>query len=300
MRTRYPLGLALATLLVGCLQRPAPTIPPAAYVPPEPTTLHASLADGFITVDVTLPPGHPAPRPVVLSPAIDRDLLLAAGFALADYRVHWELLRPLRPPPKPSGAPAKAWGKWLLASPSPATVGRGYFGLIDHDVRTAIPAVLDHLATVPELDVQRVGITGNSTRGFTALQALAEDRRIGVAAVTNACGDYHAFLADSPLGLDGAEPLALAPDYDAWLLEREPIRHAARLPPAALLLVNGERDHAIPIDCARRTAHVLAGAYARAGVPDHFRAVVLPGRGHEVDPDAVAEVLRWLVRWLEP
>lgn len=197
-------------------------------------------------------------------------------------------------PAAPKGPPARTWGKWLLASPSPATVGRGYFQLIDHDVRTAIPTVLDHPQTLPELDTQRVGITGNSTRGFTALQAIGHDRRIGVAAVTNACGDYHAFLAESPLGLDGAEPLALAPDYDAWLVEREPIRHPDRLPPAALLMVNGERDHAVPIDCARRTTHVLMRAYARAGAPDRFRAVVLPGRRHEVDPDAVAEILRWL------
>jgi dienelactone hydrolase len=300
MRNRYWPGAVLAAIvLVGCAR--APVDPPAnPGEPSAPGTRHAAVANGFVTVDITLPPGRPGPCPVVISPAIDRDALLAAGFALVDYRAHWERLAGVRKPRDPGAPPARTVGKWLLASPSAATIGKGYFGLIDYDARTAIPGVIDHLATVPEVDSGRIGITGNSTRGFTALQAVARDDRIAVAAVANACGDYHTFLAHSSLGLDGAEPLALAPDYDQWLREREAIAFPDRLPPAALLLVNGDRDRAIPIDCARRTTHALRHAYEAADLPERLRAVVLPGHGHELDVAVATEMHAWLVTWLRP
>jgi hypothetical protein len=299
MRNRYCLGLAvLAMAVLGCVHRPADPSA-AAPAPPTPETRHATVAKGFITIDVTLPPGHPGPRPVVIAPAIDRDTLLAAGFALVDYKAHWERLAGLRPP-APAEHAGPTVGKWLLASPSVAVLGKGYFALIDYDARTAIPLVIDHLMTMPELDPGRIGITGNSTRGFTALQAAAHDHRITVAAIANACGDYHTFLEHSALGLDGAQPLRLAPDYDAWLTERETIRHPERLPPTALLLVNGDRDRAIPIACARRTAHALRRAYARAGAPGRLRVVVIPGHTHELDSAVTQELLAWLVAWLSP
>lgn len=302
MRNRYWPGVAVAaTLLAGCAR--APLDPPAdPALPPAPETRHATVANGFVTVDLTFPPGRRGPRPVVISPAIDRTALLAAGFVLVDYRAHWERLAPLKKakPRDPDAPPPRTVGKWLLASPSAATVGKGYFGLIDYDARIAIPQVIDHLETVPEVDPGRIGITGNSTRGFTALQAVAHDDRITVAAIANACGDYHTFLARSSLGLDGAEPLALDPDYDAWLRARETIRHPGRLPPAALLLVNGERDRAIPIDCARTTAHALRHAYDDANVRERLRTVVLPLHGHELDAVVAAEIHDWLVTWLRP
>lgn len=306
MRPRYCLLLLLATIFAAaCI--PGPVAPPA---PNDPTATSgdvrtAELRKGFITVDVTLPPDRPGPRPVVLAPTIDRDALLAAGFALAEYRVRWDRLSKLRPAPAPATAPAPApaartVGKWLLASPSAATVGQGYFRFIDGDATKTIPDVLDYLATLPEIDSGRVGISGNSTLGFTALQAIAADPRIGVAAIANACGDYHAFLADSTLGLSGAEPLALDAEYDAWLTAREPITHPERFPPRPLLLVNGDVDEVIPLTCIRPTVHTLRHAYEHAGVPDRFRSAVLPGEGHRVGPDTTAEILAWLVRWLAP
>lgn len=298
MRLRYWLTIVLATILAPGCARHDPV--PLTLVPPGAETRTQTLHGGFITLDLALPPGHAGPRPVVISPAIDRDTLLAAGFVLAEFTVHWERLKGLRPKEDDAAPAGRTVGKWLLASPSAATVGRGYFRFIDYDARTAIPLVLDHLATVPEVDPTRIGISGNSTLGFTALQAAARDERIAVAAVANACGDYRAFLAHSELGLEGKEPLALAPDYDAWLREREPIAHPERLPPTALLLVNGDSDRAIPLECIRPTVHALRKAYEHAGVRDRFRAVVLPGEGHEVGAHAAREILDWLVRWLAP
>jgi len=99
--------------------------------------------------------------------------------------------------------------------------------------------------------------------------------------------------------MNGA-PLDLDPTYDKRLREREPIRHPARLTHAAVLLVSGTEDLAIPISCARETARTFASAYRRAGVPERFRFVPVEGAGHnDIGERARGESLAWLQRWLQ-
>jgi alpha-beta hydrolase superfamily lysophospholipase len=94
--------------------------------------------------------------------------------------------------------------------------------------------------------------------------------------------------------------LELAPEYETWLHAVEPVRHPERYTHAAILLVNGETDQAIPLACAQETTRVFTRAFAAAGVPDRFRAVVLPGAGHTFPDEARHQVLTWWYRWLVP
>jgi alpha-beta hydrolase superfamily lysophospholipase len=139
---------------------------------------------------------------------------------------------------------------------------------------------------------------GFSTNGMLSLVAAAHDPRITLAVAVGACGDWPGFVAQSPLGLGGAEPFDPEPGYAAWLAQNDPINHPGRLVHAAVLMVNGDRDHAIPLACAERTADVLRAAYAAADVPERFRFVVIPGGGHETAGDARWEALGWIQRWL--
>src|SRR4029077_19023225 len=102
---------------------------------------------------------------------------------------------------------------------------------------------------------------------FQTLQAASLNRGLRVAVAIAACGDYHTFLRDSSLAMEG-KPLTLAPDYDRWLRRIEPARHPERLVHAALLMVNGSTDLPIPLACAERTAWALRPAYAAAGRSD--------------------------------
>ena len=259
-----------------------------------------ALSDGFITTRVVLPSGTAAPMPAVLTLFGEEKSLLALGIAAVTYQVHWELLRGLVPPAPPPDAATRprTWGKWLLAAPSPHTVGEGYFQLISGDATQTIPQVLDWLATVPEVDMGRIGIVGVSTNGFTALQAAAADRRLDAVVAIAACGDYHTFLARSTLGLGGKEPFEPTPAYGAFLVKQEVIHHPGRLVHAAVLMVNGDADVAVPAACARATARALARAYARARVPERFRFVLIPGGGHDLGDAARWYALGWFQRWL--
>lgn len=258
------------------------------------------LDAGFIEIRIERPRGIAAPHPAVISLLGEREALLGAGFAVVTFRVHWELLRAAAPaplPPAPPPGPARGVGAWLLASPTPRTVGQRYFGLVAAQVK-ALRRVVDHLSTSPLVDGSRIGVAGSSTNGFAALEAIAGDQRLRAGAVVGACGDYHRFLELSSLAMRGA-PLDLDPRYARELRAREPASRPERLVHAAVLMVNGTADVAVPPACARETAAAVQPAYADAGTPERFRLVLVEGATHsQLGEPARVESVAWFSRWL--
>ena len=301
---RAPAGIVIAVMLAGC-RPPAPAVTPApppeaaAPVRSDVTVHHISLLNGFYTIDVLVPNAFPPPRPAVITLLGEEDAMLDAGIAVVKYKVHWELLKRLgaKPPAPASSPPPKTYGKWLLASPNPRTIGEGYFRLLSTNAEGTLPTIIDAVVGLPDIDARRLGIAGSSTNGFTALQALAVDRRLTAATAVSACGDYHRFLQRSTLAMDGG-PLDLDPEYEGWLHGREPVRHPERIVHAALLMVNGSDDRAIPLSCVRETERVFRAAYRKARASRRFRAVLLEGEGHNIVQQARGEMLAWWRRWL--
>lgn len=306
--------LALLPACKGPVRRPSlplpqPSGPSQEAAQPAPTT--AALADGWIEVSLTLPRTGAGPFPVVISPILPDETLLTNGFAIARFHTNWESLvglRKLAPSPSPEPEAPQATpepvGKWLLTAPRPGIVGRSYFDLITTDAEQSLPLVVDWLEARPEIDPRRIAITGSSTSGFTALQAMAAEPRIAAGVVRVACGDYLTFLKSSSLALNDdprwlpGGKLVLEPDYAVEIAAREPIRHADRYPPRPLLLMAGERDRAIPLACVENTVTRFRAAYAAAGVPDRFEFIAAPEEGHNLSADMNAAILPWLERWL--
>ncbi|TMB42853.1 MAG: hypothetical protein E6J55_14665 [Deltaproteobacteria bacterium] len=287
------LALLLAGWLVACAPHRQPVPPPPARAAAD-VAQETKLDNGFLTVRVEVPPAPAGPKPVVVSPLGERDALRSAGAVVITYEANWQLLEPFKagqPPPK------NTVGVWLLASPTPKTIGKGFFNLIDYYANTAIPKVLDYVTTLPEVDPTRIGIAGSSTYGFIALQAVAADRRLAAAAAVLACGDYRTFLHYSNLAMNG-QPLDLDEGYARWIDAQDPALHPERLVHAAVLMINGTADQAIPIRCVRNTGRVLRRAYARAGVPERFRLRILNGVAHVQNEETRHEVLAWWDRWL--
>jgi hypothetical protein len=289
-------GLALVAAGCGRAPVPAPVPEPIPGAPPV-DTREISLDAGFITIRVDIPREPPGPKPAVLTMIGERPRMLRAGLVTISYQVHWEQLEPLRRALPPAPAPERTWGKWLLTSPSPKTVGKGYFDAITGDATGVIPRVLDAVAGMSGIDMTRLGIVGTSTTGFKALQAIAHDPRFTAAVVVAACGDYHRFLYGSSLGMGGTF-LDLGADYEAQLHAIEPVRHPERFTRTALLLLSGADDPVIPARCVEVTAQTFARAYAEAGVPERFRSAVVPGLGHAFVPALRRDMMGWWRRWL--
>jgi hypothetical protein len=306
---RFVAAAAVAT--AGCAATPGSAPSPA---PVASTRQTHELNQGTLHVELRIPEAPPGRKPLLISPFGDPEPLLARGIIVASYEVDWkrvsELLSagrggaPAPPPAEPPADPGERVGVWLLSSPRPGVVGRSYFQLIRANAEKNVPAVIDLLATLPEVDPERIAIAGSSTQGFVALQALRSEPRLAGAVVRVACGDYLAFLrastlalANDPRWLPGGE-LPLDADYRAELLEHQPIAAPDRFPPRPLLLMAGRDDPVMPVACVEHTEQALAPAYARAGVPERFHAEVLPGAGHDLGARSDALALEWIDRWL--
>jgi len=292
--------LALVVGVSACTGEYAPDpARTAGSPPPAPTTSYlvkeTALLQGRLRVRLAIPLAPPGPKPTLISLLGDQHPVLAAGFVAATYTV----IHPPKAPADSGTAAETSAGKWVLASPSAAVLGESYLREIATTATTYVPALIDWLATVPEVDVDRLGMVGASTNGFVTLQAAAADERIGVVVAIAACGDYHGFLRDSSMGMGGA-PLALAPAYQRWLERQEVARHPERLTHAAVLMIDRTGDELIPIGCADVTAEALRDAFARAGEPERFRYVRLEEAGHGMSGTEVGLALGWFQQWLGP
>ncbi len=319
-RTRPPLrkgirAVVCAALCIGyfCFVE---THAPAAQGPPQPRPdvrfFHESVGGGWITIDLQIPTAFPPPRPVVLSPIVDERLLLERGIAVARFQTHWEALLPMRAvcdedknKTTEAGKNEEPVGQWLLRAPRPGLVGQGWFGFITQDAEHSLRQVIDALHENPFVDRTRISISGSSTSGFVALQAMANEPRLCCAVVQVACGEYQLFLRSSRLAFDDdprwvrdGAPLPLDPAYAKELARIEPWRSAERLAPRPLLLMTGALDEAIPPACVHRTAEVFKDAYAEAGAASRFDWVEFPDAGHALPEDRIDLALDFWDHWL--
>ncbi len=252
------------------------------------------LENGLIDLELLIPIASRDPKPAVIGLGDMADDLLDTGMASLTYRIDWGT-REGAPLPMTPFAPGT--GLWLLASPTPGRLGERWARSIASVADIAIPRIVDYLETLPAVDAERIVVAGTSTGGFVALQALANDERLAGAIAIGACGDYHAFLRDSPLGMAGGE-LMLDPSYETWLWSQEIVHRLERIVPAPLLLVSRIDDPVVPIACADATASMMTPAYAALGEPDAFRHVRVPGAAHGLGPEERTAIKAFLTRWL--
>jgi dienelactone hydrolase len=306
--------LILLVVLPACKSPVRHVAAPSLAAAPEAPAVDiftTRLARGWIEVTVSAPREPAGPKPVVISPIVPETELLERGFVVVRFHTNWESLRGLggkratadTDPVQPSQAQV---GAWLLAAPRPGIVGRAYFDIISMDAENVVPQVIDYLITLPEVDASRIALTGSSTSGFVALQAMAVEPRIAVGVVRVACGDYMRFLKSSSLALND-DPRWLAdgkvvldPDYAVEIAAREPIRQADRYPPRPLLLLAGEKDRAIPFACVETTVQRFDATYRKRGAGERFRFIAFPESGHNLDDVANAAIVPWLEQWLAP
>ncbi|MCB8959987.1 MAG: acetylxylan esterase [Ardenticatenales bacterium] len=145
---------------------------------------------------------------------------------------------------------------------------------------------INFLATRPDADMSRLGCTGLSGGGTTALFLTALEERITAAVVAG----YFCSYAESILGMAHCEC-----NYVPGVRELgEMGAIGALIAPRPLLLLNGEIDPIFPITGSKAQYVTVAAAYAAAGQPDACHLHIHPG-GHAY---ALPPSLSWFKRWL--
>lgn len=150
---------------------------------------------------------------------------------------------------------------------------------------------LDLLQSLEIVDPERLGVIGHSLGGQEAFWLAWYDARVRAGVSSCGVGTLRTILRDRinhnlAMYLPGLLRVA---DMEALV---------ASLAPCPFMLTWGEEDRIFPVDGARDIAAAAQAAYARAGVPDHFRALFFAG-GHGFPQPVREEAYRFLDRWLK-
>jgi dienelactone hydrolase len=149
---------------------------------------------------------------------------------------------------------------------------------------------LDLLQSLEIVDPERLGVIGHSLGGQETFWLTWYDARVRAGVCSCGLGTLRTILRDQvnhnlAMYLPGLLRVA---DMDALV---------AGLAPCPFMLTAGEEDRIFPVDGVRDIAVAAQTAYARAGVPDQFRALLFPG-GHGFPQAVREEAYRFLDRWV--
>ncbi len=155
-----------------------------------------------------------------------------------------------------------------------------------HDLSIAV----DLLASLPDVNHERLGVIGHSLGGLEALWLTWYDARITAAVSSCGFGLLRTLVRDGiNHGFATYVPGILEVcDLDA-LVEA--------LAPSAFLLTAGETDPLFPIDGVHSIVEKAQIAYAQAGMPERFQAHLFP-TGHSFPHDVKAAAYSFLDHWL--
>lgn len=151
---------------------------------------------------------------------------------------------------------------------------------------------IDYLQSRPEVDPDRIGITGRSGGGAYSWWTAAVDERIKAAVPVAGITD----LADHVL--DGCVEGHCDCMYLVNTYRWDYPMVAALVAPRALLIGNTDNDDIFPEDGVRRLYEKVRKVYAALGAEDKFDLALFPGR-HEDVPPLQEATLRWFDKHLK-
>lgn len=151
---------------------------------------------------------------------------------------------------------------------------------------------LDYLASRPDVDAERLGVTGISGGGAATFWIAAADPRVQCAVPVSGMSDLESYVTHKVVN-GHCDCMFLVNTY-AW----EWTTIAALVAPRPLLFANSDKDPIFPMDGNRRIMERLRTLYALYDKPELLAEHVSPG-GHDYRPDLRVAVFRWLNRHLK-
>jgi len=185
----------------------------------------------------------------------------------------------------PGGEAEKGGAGEMTASKFNLWVGRTLWGMILHDDLMA----LDYLASRPEVDARRIGVTGMSMGATRSWWLMALDERLQTGVAVACLTRYQNLIAQEALKAHGIYYFVpgLLNHFDTEAV-------VALLAPRPVLMMNGDQDAGSPVDGIRAIEPVVRKAYALYGKTDEFQSMVYPGQGHVYTPEMWAKTLEWM------
>jgi len=157
--------------------------------------------------------------------------------------------------------------------------------------------VIDYVGENLDVDLQRVGMMGVSMGAIiTLLAATVEERLKAIVSVIGGA-NFQVLVRKSSLYRVGLEPKLVekfAQSAGELIGRYDPVNKAHLFRSIPVLLLNGERDDLIPLECATSLYEALKPHYQDA--PERLRMKVYEGIGHEYTSEMEKEAVEWLRR----
>lgn len=151
---------------------------------------------------------------------------------------------------------------------------------------------IDYLVSRPDVDPERIGVTGISGGGAATFWISAADERVKVAVPVSGLSDLLSYVPDRVV--DGHCDCMFLYNAYQWPWARIP----ALIAPRPLLFVNSDQDSIFPMDGNERVINRLKRVYSLFGASDAVNSVVSIG-GHAYRKDIRQAAYRFLNTYLK-
>jgi cephalosporin-C deacetylase-like acetyl esterase len=151
---------------------------------------------------------------------------------------------------------------------------------------------IDYLVSRPDVDADKIGVTGISGGGAATIWISAADERVKCAVPVSGMSDLESYVSNKII--NGHCDCMLMVNTYQW----EWTTIAALIAPRPLLFANSDADPIFPMDGNRRIIDRLRKAYKMYDKPDLVDDYVSTG-GHAYRPDLRVAVFKWINKHLK-
>ena len=146
---------------------------------------------------------------------------------------------------------------------------------------------IDYLVSRPDVDPDRIGVTGRSGGGAATFWIAAADDRVKASSAVSGMADLPSYVNNRVIN-GHCDCMFMYNTYEwPW------VRIAGLLAPRPLLFVNGDEDSIFPMDANDRLINRLERIYSLFGASDQVDAVVSIG-GHSSREDIRKSTYRFM------
>jgi dienelactone hydrolase len=191
----------------------------------------------------------------------------------------------------PGGPEEKGTAGEMTASKFNLWVGRTLWGMILRDDLMA----LDYLASRPEVDTERIGVTGMSMGATRAWWLMALDERLKTGVPVACLTRYENLIEHGELKAHGIYYFVpgMLNHFDTEAV-------IALIAPRPVLFMNGGDDPGSPTDGIKAIEAAARPAWRLAGAETNLQIIIYPGQGHVYTPAMWEKTLSWLDEKLKP
>jgi dienelactone hydrolase len=187
----------------------------------------------------------------------------------------------------PGGPSEKGTAGEMTASKFNLWVGRTLWGMILRDDLMA----LDYLASRPEVDSQRLGVTGISMGATRTWWLMALDDRIKTGVAVACLTRYQDLIRHEELKAHGIYYFVpnLLSHFDTESI-------VALIAPRPVLFQTGDQDAGSPADGIRTIESAAKSVYRLYDREPAFQSIIYPGLGHVYTQEMWNKTLEWFQR----